>query len=183
MSKIKIDQLLEFLKDFQLETVDHVYKKLYKENHDKFLIADEVGLGKTMVARGIIAKIIDDFQSKDQDRIDIIYICSNTQIARQNINRLNIMDKKFSHSSRITLLPLKIKELAKNDINFISFTPGTSFQLKSSGGIKKERALLYHLLKGKWFYDNKKKYKMLAKFFQLRKNVSPIFSCSNFLVF
>ena len=163
MSDININQLLEFLKDFQKKTVNHVYKKLYKEDYDKFLIADEVGLGKTMVARGIIAKIIDDLQSKEQNRIDIIYICSNTQIARQNINRLNIMDKRFSHSSRITLLPLKIKELAKNDINFISFTPGTSFQLKSSGGIKKERALLYHLLKGKWFYDNKKKY---IKFFQ-----------------
>jgi hypothetical protein len=130
---------------------------------DKFLIADEVGLGKTMVARGIIAKIIDKFQTAGRERIDIIYICSNSQIARQNINRLNIMDKKSSHSSRITLLPLKIKDLNKNEINFISFTPGTSFHLKSGGGIKKERALLYYLLKGEWFVEDQEQY---VNFFQ-----------------
>jgi hypothetical protein len=164
LKDIKVDQLLEFLKDFQKDTVEHVYEKLYdKPEVDKFLIADEVGLGKTMIARGIIAKIIDKFQSEGRERIDIIYICSNSQIARQNINRLNIMDKKFSHSSRITLLPLKIKDLNKNEINFISFTPGTSFQLKSSGGIKRERALLYYLLKNEWFFDNQKHY---VKFFQ-----------------
>ncbi|MFW6026517.1 MAG: DEAD/DEAH box helicase, partial [Candidatus Woesearchaeota archaeon] len=164
MKDIKLDQLLKFLKDFQKDTVEHVYEKLYDESKvDKFLIADEVGLGKTMIARGIIAKIIDKFQSEGRKRIDIIYICSNSQIARQNINRLNIMDKKFSHSSRITLLPLKIKDLNKNNINFISFTPGTSFQLKSSGGIKRERALLYYLLKGEWLFDDQKYY---IKFFQ-----------------
>lgn len=164
MKNIKINQLLEFLKDFQLETVNHVYDKLYIDSKiDKFLIADEVGLGKTMIARGIIAKIINKFQSEGRERIDIIYICSNSQIARQNINRLNILDKKFSHSSRITLLPLKIKDLNKNEINFISFTPGTSFNLKSSGGIKRERALLYYLLKEEWFFDDQKKY---INFFQ-----------------
>lgn len=164
MKDIKIDQLLDFLKDFQLKTVNHVFDKLYEEDEvDKFLIADEVGLGKTMVARGIIAKIIDKFQSAGRERIDIIYICSNSQIARQNINRLNIMDKKFSHSSRITLLPLKIKDLNKNEINFISFTPGTSFHLKSGGGIKRERALLYYLLKGEWFVEDQEHY---VNFFQ-----------------
>ena len=164
MKDIKIDQLLDFLKDFQLKTVNHVFDKLYKEKAvDKFLIADEVGLGKTMVARGIIARIIDKFQTAGRKRIDIIYICSNSQIARQNINRLNIMDKKFSHSSRITLLPLKIKDLNKNEINFISFTPGTSFHLKSSGGIKRERALLYYLLKGNWFFEDQEQY---INFFQ-----------------
>ena len=80
-----------FLLPHQVDTII----RAVRENKCRFMLADEVGLGKTMVARGIIAKIIDDFQSKDQDRIDIIYICSNTQIARQNINRLNIMDKKL----------------------------------------------------------------------------------------
>lgn len=170
MKDIKIEQLLDFLKDFQLKTVNHVFNKLYQEKEvDKFLIADEVGLGKTMVARGIIAKIIDKLQKAGKARIDIIYICSNSQIARQNINRLNIMDKKFSHSSRITLLPLKIKDLNKNEINFISFTPGTSFHLKSSGGIKRERALLYYLLKGKWFFEDQEQY---INFFQCTAGAS-----------
>ena len=44
------------LKDFQRTTVDYVFKRLYGDvSTSRFLIADEVGLGKTLVARGIIA--------------------------------------------------------------------------------------------------------------------------------
>ena len=37
--------------------------------------------------------------------------------------------------------------LAGSKLNFVSFTPGTSFNLRSSGGRADERALLFHLLK------------------------------------
>ena len=50
----------------------------------RFLVADEVGLGKTLVARGVIAKTIDHLW-ETVDRIDVVYICSNGQIARQNL--------------------------------------------------------------------------------------------------
>ena len=70
-------------------------------------------LGKTLVARGVIAKAIEHLWP-DIDRIDIVYICSNSQIARQNINRLNVTKKKdFALASRITLLPLQIRDLKK----------------------------------------------------------------------
>ena len=47
---------LRMLKDFQKKTVSYVFRRLYKDSDmvDRFLIADEVGLGKTLVARGII---------------------------------------------------------------------------------------------------------------------------------
>jgi hypothetical protein len=57
------------------------------------LIADEVGLGKTLVARGIIAKTLEHLQD-EVERIDVIYICSNAAIATQNINRLNVSDSE-----------------------------------------------------------------------------------------
>ena len=38
-------------------------------------------------------------------------------------------------------------ELVGTSVNFISFTPGTSFQLRKSLGTKEERAIIYHLLK------------------------------------
>ena len=61
----------------------------------RFLVADEVGLGKTLVARGVIARTIDHLWnevSRDKERrIDVIYICSNADIARQNIDRLDIL--------------------------------------------------------------------------------------------
>ena len=47
------------LKDFQKKTVEYVFKRLYGDDPtSRFLIADEVGLGKTLVARGIIAKTL-----------------------------------------------------------------------------------------------------------------------------
>ena len=70
MRKIDTSKTYELLKDFQKTTVNFAYEKL-KEN-GRFLVADEVGLGKTMVAKGVIAKTIDEL--KDKDRVEIIYI-------------------------------------------------------------------------------------------------------------
>ena len=53
--------ILDGLKDFQRDTVDYVFRRLYLDDAcvRRFLVADEVGLGKTLVARGVIAKAID----------------------------------------------------------------------------------------------------------------------------
>jgi hypothetical protein len=147
-----VQKILNQLKDFQLRSVEKVFQRFYcdKDRTNRFLIADEVGLGKTLVARGVIAKSI-DFLWKKVKRIDVIYICSNREIASQNINRLNITsEKRFSLASRLTLLPLKISGLKEQKLNFISFTPGTSFDLHSRAGIMLERALIYHILKEGW---------------------------------
>jgi hypothetical protein len=146
-----IQKILDGLKPFQRDTVEYVFDRLYhsKESSNRFLVADEVGLGKTLVARGVIAKAIEHMWDHI-DRIDIVYICSNTDIARQNINRLNITGQgDFAHASRLTLLPSIINGF-DHKLNFVSFTPGTSFDLKSSTGIQQERALLFHLLKKGW---------------------------------
>jgi len=165
-------KILSQLKDFQRKTVKYAFKQMYERKNPtrRFLIADEVGLGKTLVARGLIAKAIDRFKSQIQNgtkRYDIIYICSNAEIAKQNINRLNVIGgverKEFTFTSRITLLPVELKNIKNNRINFISFTPGTSFNLRSREGILKERALIYHLLKEEWKLSYRPKY---VKFFQ-----------------
>jgi len=146
------EAVLHGLKDFQRRTVDYVFQRLYLDQPPakRFLIADEVGLGKTLVARGLIAKTIDRLWSKVK-RIDIVYICSNAEIARQNINRLNVTGgADFVLPSRITLLPIHLKDLNQNRINFISFTPGTSFEMPNRLGKSEERALLYWLLKSAW---------------------------------
>ncbi len=147
----KTESVLAGLKPFQRDTVEHAFYRLYHapDTTGRFLVADEVGLGKTLVARGIVAKAIDYLWDR-VGRIDIIYICSNAELANQNINRLNVTGKDdFSHASRITLLPLHLDSL-HDKLNFVSFTPGTSFDLKSSMGISDERALLYLLLREPW---------------------------------
>ena len=150
----KADSALKGLKDFQRNTVNYVFRRLYldKPAARRFLVADEVGLGKTLVARGVIARTIEHLRKKDKDsRIDIVYICSNADIARQNINRLNVTGgEDFELAARITLLPVMLHDLKHKPLNFISFTPGTSFDLKKSLGIGQERALLYWLLKRAW---------------------------------
>jgi len=147
-----VPQILSGLKDFQRDTVEYVFRRLYldQDNTRRFLIADEVGLGKTLVARGVIAKAIEHLWDK-VERIDVIYICSNADIARQNINRLNVTGQEdFALASRVTLLPTQLSGLQDHRLNFVSFTPGTSFDLKSSLGKAEERMLLYWLLDRAW---------------------------------
>jgi hypothetical protein len=148
-----VNRILSGLKPFQLRSVDYVFDRLYgADATPRFLLADEVGLGKTMVAKGVIARAVDLLWDM-KDRINIVYICSNHEIARQNINRLNITGKKdFALASRITLLPISREsgQLREQKLNFVSFTPGTSFDLKSSMGVSTERVLLYHLLTEPW---------------------------------
>ncbi|MCU9850627.1 helicase-related protein [Defluviimonas sp. WL0024] len=84
-------------------------------------------------------------------RIDILYICSNQAIASQNLNRLNVLGRReLALPTRMTLVPLQLRGevgLDANKVNFISLTPGTTFDLRSSTGVAQERALLCHLLR------------------------------------
>jgi len=145
--------VLASLKDFQRATVDHVFDRFFAGDGAqtrRFLVADEVGLGKTMVARGVIARTIDRLWDEVK-RIDIIYICSNADIARQNIRRLGIPGcRTAAHSTRLTLLPLHLHDLEKSRINFVALTPSTSFEQSSGGGRAGERALLFWLLDRTW---------------------------------
>ncbi len=143
--------VLDQLKDFQRSTVDYVFHRFHGENPTRrFLVADEVGLGKTLVARGVIARTIDHlWQSKK--RIDVIYVCSNADIASQNIKRLGIPGcNPLERSTRLTLLALEIDDLESHRVNFIALTPSTSFEQNKHGGKIRERALLYLLLKKAW---------------------------------
>lgn len=150
------DTYFSSLKDFQRDTVDYVLRRLYDDPDptDRFLVADEVGMGKTLVARGVIAGAIDRMQQSDHiQRIDIIYICSNADIARQNISKLRIGGGETQAlSTRLTLLATQLKDLNREapdggkTINLVAFTPGTSFDQGNSGGRAEERALLWWLI-------------------------------------
>jgi hypothetical protein len=141
--------VLARLKDFQVRTVEFAFRRLFLDEDAvrRFLVADEVGLGKTMVARGVIAKAVEHLQEQ-RTRIDIIYICSNADIAAQNVARLNVTGKNaFVKATRLTLLPLEVKCLREQSINFISFTPGTTFDHGNRGGQKLERKLIFQMLR------------------------------------
>jgi hypothetical protein len=139
------------LKDFQRATVDYVFDRFYGPDPTRrFLVADEVGLGKTLVARGVIARTIDHLWD-EVPRIDVIYICSNADIARQNIDRLRIPGcEEAAQATRLTLLPLQMHDLRRHRVNFVALTPKTSFDQTQGGGNVNERVLLYWLLDRAW---------------------------------
>ena len=63
MSQFNIDEIekrtLSGLKDFQRATVERV-DYLFRHNQNRVLVADEVGMGKTLIARGAIVKTARD---------------------------------------------------------------------------------------------------------------------------
>jgi hypothetical protein len=151
MERPDTTSVLAGLKDFQRATADYVFERFYgPESTRRFLVADEVGLGKTLVARGVIARTIDHLWST-VPRIDIIYICSNVDIARQNVQRLSIPGCEIAaQSTRLTLLPLHMHDLRRHRVNFVALTPATSFEQTGGGGRIDERVLLYWLLDRAW---------------------------------
>ena len=164
-NKPDTEHALKALKDFQRRTVDYVFRRMYLDPDPtlRFLVADEVGLGKTLVARGLISKVVDHLWD-EVERIDVVYICSNADIARQNIARLYISDKHdFTPPSRLTLLPLHLHGLKDGRrLNFVAFTPGTSFDLKSRRGTGWERALLLRALREHWKLSGRAPYNVLS---------------------
>lgn len=146
---------LASLTSFQRDTVAHIMDRFFGDDPtDRFLTADETGLGKSLVARGVIASVIERLQDDDAiDRIDVLYICSNADIAEQNIKRLNVTGSDATpFASRLTLLAKEAHRLnrlsvgVRKPVNLVSFTPGTSFQSGHQGGKAEERALLHVLL-------------------------------------
>ena len=132
------DAVLGRLKGFQRKTAKYAFDRLYKaeDSTRRFLIADEVGLGKTLIAAGVIAQAIEHLNALNTPRIDVLYICSNQAIARQNLDRLRgylPIDTK-PLAQRITLLPYRLDTLNRR-VNLIALTPGTSFMTNGAEGV------------------------------------------------
>ncbi|NYF96897.1 helicase [Janibacter cremeus] len=156
--RFSAEPVLDGLMGFQRETVEHVFSALHGEGgSDRFLVADETGLGKSIVARGLVAKTIERLQDDTSvDRIDIVYVCSNMDLARQNIGRLNVTgEQEVAFSSRLTLLGQHSARLNQREgrrtfhgkpVNLVSFTPSTSFDPGHQTGQARERALLVLVL-------------------------------------
>ncbi|RQW99843.1 helicase C-terminal domain-containing protein [Micromonospora inaquosa] len=155
MKRYDAGPVMAGLKDFQRATVAHVIDRFFGSDRTRrFLVADETGLGKSVVARGVIAQTLQRLQDDDSvKRIDVIYVCSNQDVARQNIDRLRVTrDDTVTLSSRLTLLAKHTDKLraatasAGKPINLVAFTPGTSFDQGWRTGTAEERALLYLIL-------------------------------------
>jgi len=162
-----IDKTNKELKDFQKDTVEYIYQKLYVEKRSKFLVADEVGLGKTIVAKGLIAKAFENFKpTKHNPTFNVIYICSNQVLAHENLKKLNFAKQiEIVEDPLNRLIYLAFKRKKENSIlKFDSLTPATSLTISNRSGSQKERAIIYSLLAHyKPFYKRKNGLKWLLK--------------------
>lgn len=155
-ARFDAEPILAGLRDFQRATVDYVMHRFYEDPEPtrRFLVADPAGMGKTYVARGVIARTIERLEADESvRRIDVVYVCSNADIAAQNVRRLDVTGELArSYARRLTLLATQINDLDREPdgtvktVNLVAFTPGTSFDLAGQGGIAGERALLHLLL-------------------------------------
>ncbi len=144
------------LKDFQRASVEHAFQQLYvdPESSRRFLIADETGLGKTMVARGLIQRVIDHLQHDEGiRRVDVVYVCSNSDIADQNLRKLVVSkDHQVAPATRLSMLVAQPDLLrsttadGNKPVTLVAFTPGTSFNMGEQSGKATERAILVKLL-------------------------------------
>lgn len=154
--KEHIDATWVKLKDFQKSTVEYTLEQFFEKRRNKMLIADEVGLGKTIVARGIVAKMYEKHHALNpEEPFNVIYICSNQAIAKQNIDKLNFLQGEAgknivdynSSDDRITALAYVPNNLERAfNIRIKAFTPATSFDQNTSSGRSDERVLLFRLL-------------------------------------
>ena len=126
---------------FQRAAVDHIVDRLRDRRGSKrFLLADEVGLGKTVVARGVI----DRLTAGRTEPLKVVYLCSNGEIAQQN--RTKLVDTGGITVGRVTELALRSSIPSKrgSPVTLFAFTPGTS--LSPGTGTGAERELLLFLL-------------------------------------
>ena len=155
--RVDVAATLADLKDFQRRTAKWAFQRMFADDDPalRFLVADEVGLGKTHVAKGVIAQVIDHLGRTGDKRHDIVYVCSNAAIARQNLRKLvpEGIEPTPVEVDRLTMLPLvKLKGYrdGRPGINLLAITPGTSLNFGSSTGKFSERVLAYTLLRRHW---------------------------------
>ncbi|KAB0481177.1 Helicase conserved C-terminal domain-containing protein [Pseudomonas reinekei] len=145
---------LSSLKDFQRATVDRIIG-LFKnpEHSQRILVADEVGLGKTIVAKGVVASLLMEWHESRPFRVT--YICSNLALASENRTKLAVFKKNsqarfvrepaYSRLAEVALLP---EASATDDalLEFCTLTPSTSFSMTYGAGNRRERLIIFAAL-------------------------------------
>jgi hypothetical protein len=120
----------------------------------RFLIADEVGLGKTVVAQHIIEKMLEDRHRP----LVVFYVCSSLAVAAQNRRKLlELLPQQERESAvcevdRLTLMPAAPRP-SNRKLHLYTLTPDTSVPMRKGrrrDGRKEERALLQVLIRAIW---------------------------------
>ena len=136
------------------------------------MLADEVGLGKTLIASEVIDKVkrwhLEEGVKTSNNEIvkdalfKVVYVCSNEVIARQNESKLGVpRDSQTSVSeNRLSMQHLIIARqeadcsINKKNCQLLPMTPSTSLDMSNKFGNVKERALMFCILKDYSYFKN-----------------------------
>lgn len=150
------------IKDFQMATVEAVCKNFSDADHsNKMLVADEVGLGKTIVAKGVISEMLRNrliqHPQEDRDVLKVTYICSNLTLANENKKKLALFrgqdqkkyvaEPRFGRLVELAAIDTTIERKRNTLLEVNSLTPSTSFNLTAGHGNKWERFIIYWVLR------------------------------------
>src|SRR3954469_10543918 len=117
------------LAEFQEAAVDLIVERLTDPSGPRrFLLADEVGLGKTIIARGVI----DALAEKKRRPLVVVYLCSSVEIGEQN--RSKLCPESATAVRRATELAFKSTEPDSQRVQLYTFTSGTT--LKAGTGLR-----------------------------------------------
>lgn len=138
------------LKPFQRATVRHALERLQDPTGPRrFLVADEVGLGKTLVAKGVLEALC---AANPGRTLNVFYVCSSLSIAHQNADQLlrgysgEQQERMRVPVDRLTLLPTAERRVEQGDpFRLFTLTPGTLPGSRRAGTVD-ERALLMVLV-------------------------------------
>jgi len=161
-------------KDFQLATAKRIIE-IFKSGQKRVLLSDEVGLGKTIMARTVVemAKSLPGVETDGVYRV--VYVCSNQNIIQQNTRNLGIPKEDIMQiqDSRLSMQHLILQERkmlqeSKRGIGLpqqlIPLTPSTSFSVTGGPGNAYERALIFAIIKDmEEFSSHKRRLSYLLK--------------------
>ncbi|RDJ10135.1 hypothetical protein B5K05_13475 [Rhizobium phaseoli] len=136
------------LATFQRRTVDVALQTLKARGPRRFLVADEVGLGKTVIARTIAKEL-----RATRKRLNVMYLCPSLEIAGQNrpkfVSLTGIDEREYdSGEDRLALVPGAPPQEG-GGFRIFTFTPETSLPGWKPGprtGRKAERELIRSVL-------------------------------------
>lgn len=137
-------------KPFQVAAVDAAFAVFADPGgRRRFLVADEVGLGKTVVAKELARRMSDDGRRS----LVIYYIANGHAVSHQNKGRvvgfLGDAQRKAATATPDRLSLIAVAKRPDNPVVIYALTPATSFpgaRARLTGGRKEERAFLKVLL-------------------------------------
>jgi hypothetical protein len=138
------------LERFQEATVQAAVAALTRKGGSRrFLIADEVGLGKTVTAKAIAAEL----ETRKEGPLNIVYLCPNLGIATQNLAKFSKLEDAWcpaKDDDRLSLVLRDRPRRRRTGFRIYAYTPDTSLPGWKPGqftGRMAERDLIAPLLR------------------------------------